>query len=120
LYTFYISLKNALSILLLFTWTLFQYNRMQSYLQCPLDVPLSGTPIVRCDCERQVAGIAVDNPSSDTGKSVAKPRPDEVFTSGIPITPGGHYLVPLLSGLNLLLSPTPAGFTAPVFQPPRG
>lgn len=118
---YFFKLKNALSILLLFAWTLFHYSRIQSYLQCPITPVLSSTSVARCDCEKQAVGNPADNSgSSGTDKSVPKPRPDDTFAGGIPFTPGGHYAVSLLDGPAFLLSSTPAGFAAPVFQPPRG
>jgi hypothetical protein len=136
LYTFYVDnrlagcftgniLKKTLSILLLFSWALFHYSRIVDYLQCPLALQSvsngSSTVTAPCDCERQPVTTPSDNTgSSSTERSFSKPRPEEVFTGGSFPAPEGYYSVVRLTGPGLLFSSTPAGFTAAIFQPPRG
>ncbi|HEY4060898.1 MAG TPA: hypothetical protein VGM30_03305 [Puia sp.] len=120
-------MKNALSILLLFSWTLFHYSRIERLLQCPFAPPLSTTGIIEpCDCWKYkpapspLADINSPDGSSGASKSFSRPAPDDPFTEDNSLTPKGYFQRPVLTVSLFLLPEPPAGYTPAVFQPPRG
>ena len=121
-----IALRHAFSILLLFSWTLFHYSRVVSYLQCPFAPTLSTTGVIApCDCWKYkpaatpLADINNDG-SSGASKSFSRPALSDVFAKDNSFTPEGYFLIPVPTGARLFLPEPPAGHTSPVFQPPRG
>ncbi|MBN9380047.1 MAG: hypothetical protein J0H74_04750 [Chitinophagaceae bacterium] len=104
--------------MLLLSWLLFQYSRILNYQSCRI-TPLSSTPALACDCQKQPPEAAMGNNQHSTENAAFKSRPEDVFI--------GRYLSSLYQPICLLLPDKTdrvpmisAGNRTGIFQPPRG
>jgi len=104
--------------LLLLSWILFQYSRILNYQSCRI-TPLSPTPALACDCQKQALDATSHDKQHSTDNAAFKSRPEEVFLNRTLPAPG-HPVMLLLPDKTDQVPMTSAGNPAGIFQPPRG
>jgi hypothetical protein len=104
--------------LLLLSWLLFLYGKIVHYQSCRI-TPLSTSPALTCDCQKQAPEAGTTEKQHSTENSGFKPRPEEVFMAFALLSPEDRpsLLLPGRADKSFLII---AGHTGAVFQPPRG
>ncbi|MDO6431251.1 hypothetical protein Q4E93_11675 [Flavitalea sp. BT771] len=102
----------------LLSWLLLLYGRILQYQSCRI-TPLSTSPALACDCQKQVPEASTTNKQHSTENSVFKPRPEEIFMALASPSPDDAIglLLPGSADKSYLVV---AGHTGAIFQPPRG
>jgi len=106
------------TILLLLSWLLFQYSRILNYQSCRI-TPLSSTPALACDCQKQSSEATTGDKQHNTENAAYRSRPEEVFLNII-YAAQGHFVALLPTDKTDRVPMTAAGSPAGIFQPPRG
>jgi len=89
-----------------------------NYQTCRI-TPLSASPAVACDCQKQAPEASTTDKQHSTENSVFKPRPEEAFMVFALLSSEGASSL-LLPGRADKSYFTVAGHTGAIFQPPRG
>lgn len=104
--------------MLLLSWLLFQYSRILNYQSCRI-TPLSSTPAMACDCQKQASEATTGDRQHNTENAAYKSRPEEVFLN-ITLSAYGYPVTLLPTDKTDRIPLTAAGSPAGIFQPPRG
>jgi len=89
-----------------------------NYQSCRI-TPLSATPVLACDCQKQAPEATTGEKQHSTENSIFKPRPEEVFMA-IALLSSQDRPSLLLAGRTDKACMTVAGHAGAIFQPPRG
>ena len=82
-------------------------------------MPLSSTPAIKCDCERQSPATSADKDVPGAERSVSKQKPEEVFAGGIAPALPSHFMDPASNANEFVLEDTSKGYSAVLLEPPR-
>jgi len=82
-------------------------------------MPLTPTPAIKCDCERQPPEASADNGTPGAERSVSKQKPEEVFAGGISPALSPHLIDPASNADEFATEDTPKGYSAVLLEPPR-